>query len=137
VTRTEQIPTGSFGTVFDDRRSQTADTHACVDLAYGRCLNEDTQIIARVAYGPFACYADCLYANFGAASPTIVNVLGKKRNGPVLVIGDLPNLAEKGAIINFLIEDNKMGFAMNPGAAKQADLQIGSKLTRLEEKARL
>jgi hypothetical protein len=137
VTRSEQIPTGSLGTVFDDRRNQTTDTHACVDLPYGRYLNEETQIIARVAYGHFACYADCLYANFGAASPSVVNILGEKRNSPVLVIGDLPNLAEKGAIINFLIEDNKMGFEVNPDVAKQADLQSGSKLTRSEEKARL
>lgn len=137
MTRTAQIPTGSFWTVFDDWRSRTTDTHACMDLAYGPCPNEDAQVIARAAYGRFDCCADCLYVNFGAASATIVNSLGKRRNGPVLVIGDLPSLAEKGAIINFLIEDNKVCFEVYPDAAKQADLQIGSKLTRLEKKARL
>jgi hypothetical protein len=135
VTRTEQIPAGSFRTVFDDRRSQTADPHACVDLAHGHCLNEDARIIARVAYDHLTYYADYVYADFGAASPTIHNILGKMCNGPVLVIGDSPDLTEKGAIINFL--GNKMGFEVNPAAAKPADLQIGSKLTRLEEKARL
>lgn len=137
MTRTEQIPAGSFRTLFDNRRSQTADPHACVDLAYGHCLNEGAQIIAPVAYDHFTYCADYVHADFGAASPTIVNILGKMCNGPVLVIGDSPGLSEKGAIINFLIVDNKMGFEVNPTAARQADMQIGSKLTRLEEKARL
>ena len=49
----------------------------------------------------------------------------------MLVVGDSPGLAEKGAIINFVIEDNKVRFEVNPQAARQAHLQISSKLLRL------
>ena len=58
-------------------------------------------------------------------------VLGRTRNLPVLVIGDAPGVAEAGAIINFFIEDNKVRFEVNPEAARQAHLQISSKLLRL------
>jgi hypothetical protein len=58
-------------------------------------------------------------------------ILDKTRNLPVLLIGDSPGLAEKGAIINLLIEDNKVRFEVNSEAARQAHLRISSKLLRL------
>jgi len=61
----------------------------------------------------------------------IDKILDRTRNLPVLVVGDSPGLAEKGAIINFVIEDNKVRFEVNPQAARQAHLQISSKLLRL------
>ena len=44
VTREKQIPTGSFGTVFDDARNRTIDEHGYGDLAYDHWLDEDTEI---------------------------------------------------------------------------------------------
>jgi hypothetical protein len=58
-------------------------------------------------------------------------ILDKTRNLPVLIIGDTPGLAEAGAVINFVIEDNKVRFEVNPEAARQAHLQISSKLLHL------
>jgi iron complex outermembrane receptor protein len=71
ATRTKQFPTGSFGTVFDDRRNQTTDAHAYGDLAYSHWLDEDTQIMARLAYDYFTYYGDYVYPYSGP--PTIVN----------------------------------------------------------------
>jgi len=61
----------------------------------------------------------------------VEEILEKVGNAPVLVVGDSPGLAEKGVAINFLIEDNKVRFEANPEAAKQAHLQISSKVLRL------
>ena len=63
------------------------------------------------------------------------DILSKTRDAPVLVVGDSPGLAEKGAAIDFLIEDNKVRFEVNPEAAKQARLQISSKLLHLAKLA--
>ncbi|PYU36076.1 MAG: hypothetical protein DMG31_02000 [Acidobacteria bacterium] len=38
--RTKQIPTASFGTVFNDPRTQTTDSHGYVDIQYSRNLGE-------------------------------------------------------------------------------------------------
>ncbi len=56
----------------------------------------------------------------------------KKVNGScTLVVGDTEGLARKGAVINFYLQDRKMKFEVNPGAAKRAKLQISSQLYRI------
>lgn len=49
----------------------------------------------------------------------------------VFTIGDAPGFAEKGGIINFFKEDNKVRFEVNLEAAKTANLALSSKLLRL------
>jgi outer membrane cobalamin receptor len=46
--RTKQIPTASFGTVFDDPREHTVDTRQYVDLKYHHDLGFDSDVMARV-----------------------------------------------------------------------------------------
>ena len=48
--RTKQIPTGSFGTVFDDPRNRTTDAAGYFDLKYQHQLGNGWQILARGAY---------------------------------------------------------------------------------------
>jgi hypothetical protein len=50
---------------------------------------------------------------------------------PVLTIGDTPGFANRGGIINLVLEDNKVRFEVNVDAAKQADLNISSRLLAL------
>ena len=58
-------------------------------------------------------------------------VLRKTRGAPVLLVGDTEGFAQKGVMINFYIEENRVKFEMNPDAAKRAGLQISSKLLKL------
>src|SRR5206468_3245457 len=51
--------------------------------------------------------------------------------GPVLTIGQSPEFARRGGIINFFMRDNQMRFEINPEAASRAGLQISSKLLQL------
>ena len=53
------------------------------------------------------------------------------RGIPVLTIGDTPGFANRGGIINLILEDNKVRFEVNVDAAKQADLNISSRLLAL------
>ena len=50
---------------------------------------------------------------------------------PVLTIGEIPGFAKRGGIINLVLEDNKVLFEVNVEAAKEADLNISSRLLAL------
>jgi hypothetical protein len=50
---------------------------------------------------------------------------------PVLTIGEMPGFAQRGGIINFILEDNKVRFEVNVDAAKQANINISSRLLSL------
>ena len=50
---------------------------------------------------------------------------------PILTIGEIPGFARRGGIINLILEDNKVHFEVNVEAAKEADLNISSRLLAL------
>ena len=52
----------------------------------------------------------------------------------VLTVGDVEGFLESGGIINFLMEDEKVQFEIHNEAAKQAKLDIRSKLLRLAKR---
>ncbi len=50
---------------------------------------------------------------------------------PVLTIAEAPGFAGQGGIINFVLEDSKVRFEVNVDSAKQAGLNISSRLLSL------
>lgn len=50
---------------------------------------------------------------------------------PVLTIGQTAGFAQRGGIINFVVEDNRVRFEINADAAKQANINISSRLLSL------
>lgn len=50
---------------------------------------------------------------------------------PILTIGETPGFAQRGGIINFVVEDNKVRFEIDVDAAKQANINISSRLLSL------
>jgi hypothetical protein len=57
--------------------------------------------------------------------------LEKSRGGHVLIVGETPGLAERGAAINLFLEQNRVRFEVNIDAANRAGLAISSQLLRL------
>lgn len=53
------------------------------------------------------------------------------RGLPILTIGDTPGFAERGGIINFVLEDDRVRFEIDVQAAKQAGISISSRLLAL------
>lgn len=51
--RTKGVPTASFGTVFNDSRTQTKDSQTMVDLGYYGPLSERLDLSGRVYYGSY------------------------------------------------------------------------------------
>jgi hypothetical protein len=50
---------------------------------------------------------------------------------PILTIGQMPDFARRGGIINFIVVDDKVRFEVNVEAAKQANINISSRLLTL------
>jgi hypothetical protein len=50
---------------------------------------------------------------------------------PILTIGQTADFALRGGIINFVVEDNRVRFEINADAAKQANINISSRLLSL------
>lgn len=53
ASRTKQVPTAAFGTVFNDPNSETADTQGYADLAYHTKLNERWEMAGHAYYGSY------------------------------------------------------------------------------------
>lgn len=49
----------------------------------------------------------------------------------MLTVGDSEHFAEEGGMIGFFLEDNKVRFEINLGAAEQAKLKISARLLAL------
>jgi hypothetical protein len=50
---------------------------------------------------------------------------------PILIVGETTDLAKRGAVINFRIDDGRVRFDINIEAAKRARLSISSKLLKI------
>ena len=50
---------------------------------------------------------------------------------PVLTVGDMPDFARRGGIINFYLEGQKVRFEINRAAAQQSGLKLSSQLLGL------
>lgn len=61
VSRTKGIPTGAFGTDFNDSGDKTKDDHAYVDLKYDRSLSSRTDLVMRAYYDTYRYTGDYLY----------------------------------------------------------------------------
>jgi hypothetical protein len=66
---------------------------------------------------------------------TVKEIINLVKDCNVLVVGDTEGFLEsKGGIINFILEDKKVRFEVDLGAARQANLQIRSQLLKLAKK---
>ena len=60
-------------------------------------------------------------------------ILNAVKNKPVLTVSDVDNPATSGAMIRFVIENNKVHFRVNAEAAHAANITLSSKLLRVAE----
>jgi hypothetical protein len=60
-------------------------------------------------------------------------IVGTLRSRGVLTVGDIDNFAQRGGMIQFTTENNKIRLRINLGAARNAHLIISSKLLRPAE----
>ena len=61
----------------------------------------------------------------------MARLLTAVRRSAVLTVGDSDTFAREGGIVNFVMQDNHVRFAVNTDAAERAGLKISSKLLQL------
>ena len=60
-----------------------------------------------------------------------VKMITAVKGSSTLTIGESADFAAEGGVINFTLDDNRLGFEINLGAASQTGVQISSKLLML------
>jgi iron complex outermembrane receptor protein len=68
VTRTKEIPTGAYGTIFPSRRSRTWDERAYADLAFAQSFEGGLSVLARVYLDTYAYRGNYEYDAGGGAT---------------------------------------------------------------------
>jgi len=61
----------------------------------------------------------------------IDEILQSVKGQAILTVGETPGFAERGGVIRFTLEDNRVRFEVNVDAAHQAELNISSRLLTL------
>jgi hypothetical protein len=79
-------------------------------------------------YRECSCHILFIAAQESAHDDEIIQAL---KTSPVLTISEVPGFAKRGGIINFTLQDSKVRFEANVDAAKQAGLNISSRLLSL------
>jgi hypothetical protein len=62
---------------------------------------------------------------------SMTEILAAVSTLPILTISEMDRFVQAGGIINFVIEQNKVRFEINPEAAKKAGLKVSSQLLNL------
>jgi len=65
------------------------------------------------------------------AEKHLERIVALSRGTGMLTIGDTEGFAQRGVMINFLSEDSKIRFEINPEASRRAGLKISSQLLKL------
>ncbi|OHB69489.1 MAG: hypothetical protein A2V70_10245 [Planctomycetes bacterium RBG_13_63_9] len=78
-------------------------------------------------------YVPCqiLFIGASATESDRKEILRRVGKSSTLVVGETPRFAGDGGIICFYVDNNRVRFEINPGAAKQRGLKISSKLLAL------
>ncbi len=73
ISREKGIPTGSFGTIFNDNRNRTTDAHGYLDLKYDHKLENQAELTARVYYDNYSYRGDYMYYGANPGDPLVRN----------------------------------------------------------------
>jgi hypothetical protein len=69
----------------------------------------------------------------GSESNRLEDVLDALKDSPILTVSDMEGFSQRGGVVRFLIEKNKIHLKINLAAAKRSGLDISSKVLRLAD----
>ena len=96
----------------------------------GKKVNTRGFVVKHLKWGADIKGCNILYVSTTEAAH-LDEILHAIKGLPILTIGQMPDFARRGGIVNFIIEDDKVRFEVNVEAAKQADISISSRLLTL------
>lgn len=96
----------------------------------GQSVNGMSVIVRRLSTPEQAAGCRVLFisASEGASLNTVLSSLG---NAGILTVSDMPQFVERGGMIGFVVQDNRVRFEVNLAAAKSAGLTLSSQLLKL------
>jgi len=104
--------------------------HALEEVVKGKNLNGKAFEVRHVSNVQEARSCQVLFVS-SSERTKVRSILEGLKGASVLTVGDTPGDAKQGCIIGFLIEDDKVRFEINVGAANLANLKVSSKLLSL------
>jgi len=99
------------------------------ELSRSKKINQKT-IVVKVIDAGSEVTGDLVFIP-ASESKQLDAILKNCRGKNVLVVTEAPNLAAKGAAINFKVVNNKIRFELNQSAAKNSGLKLSSQLIEL------
>ena len=103
---------------------------ACVKVLEGKFLGDRPVRLVFISRPEEICNCHIVY--FGRAEhPSFSEYLERARTHGILTVGEGRDFLQKGGILAFFIENNRVRFLANPTEAKSSGIQLSSKLLRL------
>jgi len=96
----------------------------------GKTLHDKQIVVKQLVAAQTANSCQILFVS-GSEQVDTAKILRLLDGASVLTVGEVEQFAERGGIINFKTEDNKIRFEINPDAAKRAKLELSSQLLKL------
>jgi hypothetical protein len=100
------------------------------DVVAGATIHDRPVNVIRVTEAHDA--ASCQIAFVAASENARLDaVLGALQDSPVLTVGEAPDFVQRGGMIGFAFDGNRVRFAINLAAAQDAGLMVSSELLRV------
>lgn len=103
------------------------------ELVKGQTIGGRGVAVRRIAQAPRADACQVLFVSSGEPSQA-QELLHAVANLPILTVSEDDEASRRGYIIQLLLEDNKIRFAINLESAERAGIKISSKLLKLAKR---
>ncbi|MGH9713456.1 MAG: YfiR family protein [Candidatus Acidiferrales bacterium] len=104
--------------------------HVLEDVLLGKSIGNHPVLLGYAKRVPDLAGCQVIFLTADEA-PHLLEIIGFVRGHNVLIVGESEGFAAAGGTIQFVLDQNRVRFAINPGAAKRAGLKISSKLLAL------
>jgi len=102
------------------------------EVAEGEMIKNRRVVVRRFHNAKEAEDANVLFIDKSESS-RLRSILPSLQDRSILTVSDIEGFSDKGGVVRFIIENNKVHFRINVGAARRANLQISSKLLQLAD----
>ena len=110
--------------------------HGAIDqVVAGKTANGRPLVVRRLKWGQDLRQCHILFIS-SSERKRLAEVLGALRGASVLTVADMDQFGQQGGMIQFVIEQSKVRFDINVGAAQTVRLKFSSKLLALARNAR-
>ena len=125
-----------FGNSFDTIKNKTIDNKMLVIKQFGKFadLCKDTNNTANSCPNLEDLKKCHLLFICKSETPQLIQILEAISAGSVLTAGECDKFLDAGGMINFILRENKVAFEINTAAAKDAKIQINSRVLRLAKR---